>query len=99
MIKIAMINIYNQLNKLKTRTKMVLQVHDELVLEVANSQVDTVREQLTRLMASAARMASRMAIASSNKLALSADFLMCKLPSVWPGLRRLYLAEQGGQSA
>jgi len=32
MIKLAMINIYNELNKRNTKTKMVLQVHDELVL-------------------------------------------------------------------
>ena len=32
MIKIAMINIHNELQKRKTKTKMILQVHDELVI-------------------------------------------------------------------
>jgi DNA polymerase-1 len=42
MIKIAMINIYNDLNKMKARSKMVLQVHDELVFDVHKDEVDEV---------------------------------------------------------
>ncbi|MDP4266154.1 MAG: DNA polymerase I [Bacteroidota bacterium] len=41
MIKIAMINIFNKLNALKFRTKMLLQVHDELIFDVHKSELDT----------------------------------------------------------
>ncbi len=34
MIKIAMVNIYNEFVKNKLESKMLLQVHDELVFEV-----------------------------------------------------------------
>ena len=40
MIKIAMIKIYDELNKMKTKTKMVLQVHDELVFDTAKNEFD-----------------------------------------------------------
>lgn len=40
MIKIAMIKIHNELNKKKTKTRMVLQVHDELVFDVHKDEVD-----------------------------------------------------------
>ena len=40
MIKLAMINIYNELNKRKTKTKMVLQVHDELLFDAHKDEVE-----------------------------------------------------------
>ncbi len=43
MIKIAMINIHNDLNKLKIRSKMILQVHDELVFDVHRSEIEIVK--------------------------------------------------------
>jgi DNA polymerase I len=44
MIKIAMINIYRELEKMDTRTKMILQVHDELVFDVEKKEVEKIRE-------------------------------------------------------
>lgn len=43
MIKVAMINIFNELNKRKLRTKMILQVHDELVFDLCKDEEDVVR--------------------------------------------------------
>jgi DNA polymerase I len=43
MIKIAMINIYNDINRLNIRSKMILQVHDELVFDVHRSEIDIVK--------------------------------------------------------
>ncbi len=40
MIKIAMINIHNELEKRKTKTKMILQVHDELLFDMHKDEVD-----------------------------------------------------------
>ena len=53
MIKLAMINIFNELNKRKARTKMVLQVHDELVFDAQKDEVDELRPLIKELMANA----------------------------------------------
>ena len=39
-IKIAMVNIYNTLNKKGLKTKLILQVHDELVLDAPESEAE-----------------------------------------------------------
>lgn len=39
-IKLAMINVYNRLKKEKMESKLILQVHDELVLDVPNNELD-----------------------------------------------------------
>lgn len=44
LIKIAMIDLYSKLNDNNLKSKMILQVHDELVLEVFNSEKDKVIE-------------------------------------------------------
>jgi DNA polymerase-1 len=43
-IKIAMINIYRQFEKLQLKSKMVLQVHDELNFDVYRPELETVKE-------------------------------------------------------
>jgi DNA polymerase-1 len=50
MIKIAMINIHKELEKRKLRTKMLLQVHDELVFDVYRPELDEVRPVIEQLM-------------------------------------------------
>ncbi|MFO7924561.1 MAG: DNA polymerase I [Bacteroidales bacterium] len=43
-IKLAMIRIHEQIENKKLRTKMILQVHDELVFDVYKPELETVRE-------------------------------------------------------
>ncbi|MCX6244333.1 MAG: DNA polymerase I [Bacteroidetes bacterium] len=43
LIKIAMISIYHELQSLNLKSRMILQVHDELVLDVHRSEVDRVK--------------------------------------------------------
>ena len=43
-IKIAMINIYRQFNTLKLKSKMVLQVHDELNFDVLKPELEQVQQ-------------------------------------------------------
>ena len=50
MIKLAMINIYRELQKRKAKTKMVLQVHDELVFDAHKDEVDELRPLIAELM-------------------------------------------------
>lgn len=42
LIKLAMIEVYKKLKNSDLKTKMVLQVHDELILEVPRSEIDEV---------------------------------------------------------
>lgn len=44
MIKIAMIDIFNEFNKKKLKSKMILQVHDELVFDCEKSELETVKK-------------------------------------------------------
>jgi DNA polymerase-1 len=53
MIKLAMINIYNELRKRKVKTKMVLQVHDELVFDAHKDEIDELRPLIKKLMENA----------------------------------------------
>ncbi len=43
MIKLAMINVQNELEKIDAKTKMVLQVHDELVFDVPKDELNIVK--------------------------------------------------------
>jgi len=43
-IKIAMINIFNRLNRENLKSKMILQVHDELIIDTLKSEVEIVKE-------------------------------------------------------
>ncbi|MFC2111865.1 DNA polymerase I [Bacteroidota bacterium] len=53
LIKIAMIRIMNYLEKSEMKSKMILQVHDELVFDVFKSELDQVREMVIREMENA----------------------------------------------
>ncbi|MFM9026881.1 MAG: DNA polymerase, partial [Bacteroidota bacterium] len=44
MIKVAMIRIHEDLIREKMRSRMVLQVHDELVFDAHREEVDTLKE-------------------------------------------------------
>jgi len=56
LIKLSMIAVQNWLEAEKLQSKMIMQVHDELVLEVPESELALVREQLPALMASVAQL-------------------------------------------
>ncbi|MCI2200970.1 DNA polymerase, partial [Clostridium sp.] len=45
-IKMAMINVYNELNTRKLKSRLILQVHDELILNVYKDEIDEVKDIL-----------------------------------------------------
>jgi len=53
LIKIAMIHIYNAFKKEKLKSKMILQVHDELVFEVYHDELEKVKTIVETLMTGA----------------------------------------------
>jgi DNA polymerase-1 len=53
MIKLAMIKIHSELEKRKAKTKMVLQVHDELLFDAHKDEVDELRPMIKEIMETA----------------------------------------------
>ncbi|MBW6490745.1 MAG: DNA polymerase I [Lentimicrobium sp.] len=53
MIKIAMINIQREFERLDLRSRMIMQVHDELVFDVYQTEVETVKPIVENLMKTA----------------------------------------------
>jgi len=56
LIKLAMVAVQDWLEKDKLQTKMIMQVHDELVLEVPDAELALVKEMLPKLMAGVAEL-------------------------------------------
>ncbi len=56
LIKVAMINIQNALKKSKLKSRMLLQVHDELVFDAHVDEVDTLKELVVSHMVDAIKM-------------------------------------------
>jgi DNA polymerase-1 len=71
MIKIAMINIHQELINQKLKTKMLLQVHDELVFDVPKEEVDVVKILVEENM----RLALRLDVPVEVQLGTGANWL------------------------
>ncbi|CAB3632656.1 DNA polymerase I [Achromobacter sp. SIMBA_011] len=56
LIKMAMVAVQDWLEAEKLRTRMIMQVHDELVLEAPDSELELVKEALPRLMCNVAEL-------------------------------------------
>ncbi|MEX2282420.1 MAG: DNA polymerase I, partial [Gemmatimonadota bacterium] len=63
-IKIAMINIQRTIEEQQLRTRMLLQVHDELVFEVPESEVADARVMVKQLMESALQLRVPLEVAT-----------------------------------
>jgi DNA polymerase-1 len=61
-IKIAMINIYKQFETLKLRSKMVLQVHDELNFDVLKTELEEVKAIVKAEMEGAVEIGVRLTV-------------------------------------
>ncbi|MFA6120401.1 MAG: DNA polymerase I [Sideroxydans sp.] len=56
LIKLAMIAVQDWLEKEKLQTKLIMQVHDELILEVPEAELVLVKEKLRELMCNVAQL-------------------------------------------
>jgi len=56
-IKIAMISVSDWLRYEETKTKMIMQVHDELVFEVAEDEIENVNKKIVERMVNATKLA------------------------------------------
>ncbi len=55
-VKLAMIAVHDWLAREKLCSKLIMQVHDELVLEVPDDEVEIVKQELPQLMGGAAKL-------------------------------------------
>ena len=55
-IKIAMIRVYRKLKEEGMKSRLILQVHDELLIETAKDEIEQVREILVNGMKQAAEL-------------------------------------------
>ena len=62
LIKLAMIAVQGWIAKSRMKSQMIMQVHDELVLEVPESEIDSVKTELPRLMNSVATLDVPLAV-------------------------------------
>ena len=56
LIKLSMVKVQDVLDEQQRRTKMIMQVHDELVFEVPEDEVEWVRSEIPRIMAGVAEL-------------------------------------------
>lgn len=67
-IKKAMIDVHRWLQKDQADARMIMQVHDELVLEVRDDQIDAVRTNIINLMTNAATLAVPLKVEAGTGL-------------------------------
>ncbi|MDX5337911.1 MAG: DNA polymerase I [Cyclobacteriaceae bacterium] len=56
LIKVAMIHVYDWMKKEKLKSKMILQVHDELVFDAHKDEVDLLKKHIPGLMSNAIKL-------------------------------------------
>ena len=55
-IKVAMINLDHEMQKRQLKSKMLLQVHDELILEVPEDELEEIRQLVPEIMSAALKL-------------------------------------------
>lgn len=65
-IKLAMIAVYRKLRSEKLTSKLILQVHDELIIETAESEKETVTDLLTACMENVMDMSVKLSVGVSS---------------------------------
>ncbi len=61
-MKIAMIRVFDAMQKAKLKSRILLQVHDELLIEVYEDEIDVMKQILTEHMKGAAQLAVELEI-------------------------------------
>jgi DNA polymerase-1 len=56
MIKIAMVNVASELGRMKTKAKMIIQIHDELLFEVPEDDTERIRSMAREKMVNAMKL-------------------------------------------
>lgn len=62
LIKIAMVKVDRFLNENKMRTKMVLQIHDELIFQAPDEEVETIKDKIASIMVNAVSLPVKLTV-------------------------------------
>ena len=62
LIKLAMVQVDRFLSENKLKTKMVLQIHDELLFRVPKDELDFVKENVTKIMENAIKLPVKLTV-------------------------------------
>ncbi len=62
LIKLAMVKVENMLEKKKYKTRLVLQIHDELLFKVHVDEIDKVREEISTIMENVLPLAVKLKV-------------------------------------
>ncbi len=65
-IKMAMINVYEEMKKRKLNSKLILQIHDELIIDTAPNEVDVVRQILQTEMENVVKLRVPLTVSVSS---------------------------------
>ncbi len=65
-IKLAMIKVYHEINKRKLKSKLILQVHDELIIQTHQDEVDLIKQLLKENMEQAFPLSVALLVEVSN---------------------------------
>ena len=65
-IKIAMINVYKAIREAGLKSKLILQVHDELIIEATKDELETVKSLLVKNMEDAMKLSVKLSVGISN---------------------------------
>ena len=60
LIKIAMVNAYNAIKKAGLKSKLILQVHDELIFDVPKDEVETMKKLIGEVMQNSYKLKCRL---------------------------------------
>jgi DNA polymerase-1 len=55
-IKVAMVRLHQEMERQRLRSKMLLQIHDELIFEVLDEEVEQMKSLVSRLMPQALKL-------------------------------------------
>ena len=56
LIKLAMVHIYQTMKEKKVKSRMILQIHDELIFDVCDDELDTMKDIVEQGMQQAMRL-------------------------------------------
>jgi DNA polymerase-1 len=71
MVKMAMTRIHSEIHRLRLRSRMIMQVHDELVFDVLLEEADTMRTLVTDLMAQALPLPNQVPVLAEAGIGLN----------------------------
>ena len=74
LIKIAMVNAYTRLKEEGLMAKLILQVHDELIFDVPEDEVETMKKIIPEIMSNAYKLRTRL----DSSLAIGKDWYEAK---------------------